>query len=219
LLVAFDLDDTLYLERDFVFSGYHAVDNFLRKSYGIEGVQEAATQLFMKGVRTNVFDEALGRLGARISHGLVSECVEIYQDHSPVISLTTSRRAFLSAIGSCHELAIVTDGKPITQRNKIAALGIQDFFSHIIVTGEHGDTWRKPSPLPFSRLEVLSRLFGGDCAYVADNPLKDFLGPQELGWRVIRVRPEGGIYSHYPTPKGIPETSDTETCLDYLPWV
>ena len=36
-IIAFDLDDTLYKEEDFVFSGYRAVDAHVKAEYGFDG--------------------------------------------------------------------------------------------------------------------------------------------------------------------------------------
>ena len=36
-IIVFDLDDTLYKEEDFVFSGYRAVDAHVKAEYGFAG--------------------------------------------------------------------------------------------------------------------------------------------------------------------------------------
>jgi putative hydrolase of the HAD superfamily len=33
------------------------------------------------------------------------------------------------------------------------------------------------------------------CVYIADNPIKDFISPNRLGWRTIRIRRSGGIHA------------------------
>ena len=54
--LVFDLDDTLYAERDFVISGFHAVDLWLRERRGVKGFAEAAGKIFAAGRRCRIFD-------------------------------------------------------------------------------------------------------------------------------------------------------------------
>jgi len=57
-VVVFDLDDTLYLERDYVRSGFRAVDAWLA-SRGILGFFGEAWANFENGLRGKAFDRAL----------------------------------------------------------------------------------------------------------------------------------------------------------------
>ena len=68
-LVAFDLDDTLYPEREFVQSGFTAVAQHLADAGVIdaESFFNAATSLFVAGARGNIFNLALERLTVVLS--------------------------------------------------------------------------------------------------------------------------------------------------------
>ena len=47
----------------------------------------------------------------------------------------------------------------------------------------------------------------GACAYVADNPEKDFVAPNALGWRTIQYLRPGQIHAHKPpAPGGEPQS-------------
>jgi putative hydrolase of the HAD superfamily len=35
---------------------------------------------------------------------------------------------------------------------------------------------------------------GDECVYVADNPIKDFIGPKALGWGTVRIRRKQGLH-------------------------
>ena len=70
-LVAFDLDDTLYPEREFVHSGFTAVAQYL-DDLGIieaESFFTTATSLFTTGARGNIFDLVLERLAVDFPGG------------------------------------------------------------------------------------------------------------------------------------------------------
>jgi len=207
MLITFDLDDTLYLERDFVYSGFDAVGEYLQKTLHISNFSSEARQVFLSGRRRGIFDRVFIKLGVSVGQNLIDECVEIYREHRPSLNLEGLVHEILEGLRPDHTLALVTDGFPRSQRNKIAALGIESQLDLIIVTGEHGVPWTKPSPLAFQQLERETGFSEGNCVYIGDNPTKDFGGPSLLGWQVLRLRPAGGIYCHLDTPVGIPEIS------------
>ena len=86
----------------------------------------------------------------------------------------------------------MSDGAYVSQEAKVRALGLKTLISLIVLTDAFGrDAW-KPSSRGY--LEVFERLGGShsDYTYIGDNPHKDFIAPNALGWRTIRIRrPEG----------------------------
>ncbi len=204
-LLVFDLDDTLYLERDYISSGFEAVGDYVEVKLGIPGFAFLANQIFDSGHKQNVFDEVFTRLGVVVAQGTLSELVEVYRNHTPKISLDDRVREMLFSLGRENKIAIVTDGFATAQRLKIDALGIDYLFDEIVVTGEHPQSWKKPGTQAFKFLQFTFGAQSAGCFYVADNPLKDFQGPLSLGWEVARIRPKGGVYSHVSTPMGIRE--------------
>src|SRR5690606_37812886 len=67
-----------------------------------------------------------------------------------------------------------------TQRNKLKALGIEQLFNQIVVSEEFGST--KPDERNF-KFFLNSNI--SDYYYIADNPNKDFISPNKLGWSAI----------------------------------
>jgi putative hydrolase of the HAD superfamily len=63
------------------------------------------------------------------------------------------------------------------------------------VTGELGSRARKPSSRPFSAVLDLLGVAAEDAVYVADNPVKDFLGANRIGMGTIRIRHSQGLYA------------------------
>ncbi|HEX6222335.1 MAG TPA: hypothetical protein VF115_14690, partial [Acidimicrobiia bacterium] len=49
-------------------------------------------------------------------------------------------------------------------------------------------------PRAFEMVETRLGLSGDRLAYVADNPAKDFIAPNDRGWTSIRVRIEGQLH-------------------------
>jgi putative hydrolase of the HAD superfamily len=205
--VIFDLDDTLYSERTYAFSGFAAVAAAF-KGYLGDPVQTEAhlRSLFDTEHRRRVFDTLLDQRGFPPDEALVARMIETYHTHRPMISLHPDADRVLAHLHGRHKLGLLTDGLPAAQWAKIEALGLRDRMDHIIVTSDLGLEYTKPHTRAF---ELTSAQFGVDaarCAYAADNPAKDFLGPNTLGWLTVQVVRADGIYrSEPPAPGGRPE--------------
>lgn len=190
-LTVFDLDDTLYLERDFVRSGFAAADRWLVQHNGTAGLADMCRSLFEMGRRGDIFDEALVRLGGTADAALARRLVEVYRGHEPDITLTEDAARYLYARTGGNPSALITDGPAATQQAKVRALGIEQHFGCILCTGALGPGRGKPHPEAFERVEAWARPYRQPLVYVADNPLKDFVTPRSRGWLTIQVeRPE-----------------------------
>ena len=60
----------------------------------------------------------------------------------------------------------------------------------------------KPSPAGFEAIRANLDVPHEACAYVGDNPSKDFLAPNGLGWRTVRLACEGQVHADLPAPPG-----------------
>ncbi len=194
--VVFDLDDTLYLERDYVRSGFRAVGDWCAERLGLEGMQEQAQALFDQGRRGDIFDVALGMLGAGCAAGTVSALAQIYREHVPHIKLLSDAHECLARLQGRVYLGLLTDGNPIQQRAKIDVLGLRSRLDAMVITGEWGVEFYKPHVRGYRYLESQLGVCCTRFVYIADNPSKDFFAPRMLGWNAIRVRRPGGLHEH-----------------------
>jgi putative hydrolase of the HAD superfamily len=193
-LLVFDLDDTLYPERSFVLSGFRAASEWLSARYSVFGLYQRASRLFDNGLRRTVFNSALSELGIKDDGSILAALVEVYRSHSPRIALHDDARWALDHFGQRYRLGLLTDGYAKTQRNKVEALGISRRFDPAVYSDDLGrDRW-KPSPAPFLKVMESTGRAGPGCVYVADNPLKDFVAANALGWVTVRVRRSDGEY-------------------------
>lgn len=206
-VIVFDLDDTLYLEREFALSGFDAVARAFAEVLGdARGARADMERLFDSPARPRVFNALLEMRGLAVEPALVARMVEVYRTHEPRISLLPdAARAFASWASRCR-LALLTDGPTVTQRAKIAALGLTGGLigrlDPIIVTSELGEGFGKPHIRAFERVEQMTGRLAAEHAYVADNVAKDFIAPNQLGWRSVRVRRREGIYRDEPAAEG-----------------
>lgn len=186
-LVVFDMDDTLYLERDYVRSGFEAVGAYLDQNYCLQGFAAAAWGLFLKGARGDTFNRALTELTGTAPKTLVSECVDIYRSHYPKIKMLDDAQRLLNSLGG-KQTALITDGPSESQSAKAKALGLYAKLDRVILTDELGPGAGKPSRRSFQMLEGEFGYSGQQCIYIGDNPAKDFGAPLSLGWATWRVR-------------------------------
>jgi putative hydrolase of the HAD superfamily len=193
--VVFDIDDTLYLERDYVRSGFTAAGAWARTELGVADFGDRAWAAFEAGVRGRIFDEALASCGVPANGSVVSQLVDVYRSHAPAIEPLPDVSVWLAGRPADFAVAVVTDGPRASQRAKAAALDLAGWADPIVFTEELGPGRGKPHPAAFARVEAATGLAGAACAYVADNPAKDFAGPRSRGWRTVRVRREGSLHA------------------------
>lgn len=197
----FDLDDTLYLERDFVFSGFAAVGEWWRQKTGQADFAARCARIFDAGNRGQIFDLALADVGSGPNPQLVARLVAVYREHQPSISLASDVVQFFSNLRGDEFVGIITDGPASTQRAKIKALGLDRQAHLILCTDAWGIAYRKPHPRAFEAVENASRLPASRLTYVADNATKDFVTPRARGWKTVQIlRPERIHPGDAPTP-------------------
>lgn len=190
-LTVFDLDDTLYLERDFVRSGFAAAGRWFEQEHRRSGLAEACLSLFEAGCRQRIFDEALRQFDVPADPAMVSRLVGIYRGHEPDIALAADAERYLSGRAGRVPCALITDGPLVTQQAKVRALGLETRLGCILCTGALGPGRGKPHPEAFERVEAWAGAYGMPLAYIADNPLKDFVTPRSRGWLTVQIeRPE-----------------------------
>jgi glycosyltransferase involved in cell wall biosynthesis/FMN phosphatase YigB (HAD superfamily) len=209
-LVVLDIDDTLYLERDYVRSGFDAVGAWARDELGVDDLGERAWAAFEAGVRRTIFDDALAGAGVEATPEIVSRLVAVYRAHAPAIEMLADARAWLDALAPHVAVAVVTDGPLASQRAKAEALVLTRWADLVVFTETLGPDRGKPHPAAFEQLEAELGVAGHRCAYVADNPAKDFLAPHRMGWRTVRVRRPGGLHA------GVPSGDDVDAEITSL---
>lgn len=192
-VVVFDLDDTLYKEIDFLMSGYREVARLIEKRYGInfEVVYNQLMFWFRHG------DNPFVKLNE--TYGIdnpIEDYLNIYRFHNPAISMSKDTMDTLDKLKSDGMiLGIITDGRVITQNNKIESLGLTKWFNkeHIFINEDSSHF--KPNHWSFDRmmLSCYGRYHDVDFSfcYIGDNTQKDFLAPNQMGWTTICLLDDG----------------------------
>lgn len=185
--VIFDLDDTLYPEKEYIKSGYRAVAEYLGNNKYFDQLWD----YFEEG--KPAIDELLNKLGREKEKNQV---LFIYRNHRPIIHLYKGVLETITKLKKQSiKVGIITDGRPEGQRLKLSILGLEQIVDDIIITDELGGVqFRKPCDISFRIMLQKWRLPSDQVVYIGDNPTKDFQSPQQLGMKAIWFRNEDGIY-------------------------
>jgi putative hydrolase of the HAD superfamily len=219
-VVVFDLDDTLYLERDYVRGGFRAVADEVAKA--LPGRRDEIFDIlwrdFERGIRGNSFDRLVSALPEITTVASVDRLIAVYRTHAPEITPTAGAERVLQVLRSTGiRCGLVTDGRARQQHAKLDALRLTMYFDRVIVN-EARDRF-KPDERSFRQIEDDLRTEGRRCWYVADNPAKDFIGPRQRGWRTIRVRMPGQLWESIESSDPKPDftVSELNAVLNLLP--
>lgn len=193
-LIAFDLDDTIYKEREFVASGYRAIARMLAERYGLDCAEMVHV---MSTAPLNPFDSLKEYLTNRaVQRGIVikenvSWMVNAYRNHLPDIIMSPETYDTLIWLKHCgNRLAMITDGRVTTQSNKIKSLGIDRIIEWRNISISEAVGAEKYDILPFERIMSLNDDIS-EFVYVGDNPMKDFVWPNRLGWITVQLLDNG----------------------------
>lgn len=183
--IIFDLDDTLYNEIEFLKSAYLAI------AQNLEPINWKALLAKMISRYRNRMD-VFGWLTEQFPVSK-EELLFSYRTHVPVI------RPFDGVMEACGRIrekggrmGILTDGRSVTQRNKIMALGLSEVMDYVGISEELGS--EKPNPDNFRHMEAHFKL--DKYYYLGDNLKKDFIVPNALGWTTIGII-DNGLNIHY----------------------
>lgn len=103
--------------------------------------------------------------------------------------LLPGARELITVLSGSHSVALLTNGAPDLQREKIAATGLEPFFKAIAVSGEHGIG--KPKPEIFHRLLSELGVEPGEALMVGNSLERDIVGARNAGIRSIWIRVPG----------------------------
>ncbi len=201
--VIFDLDDTLFLERNYVRSGLAVVGEYLRlKTARRSAFERWMWRRFVSGRRDGMFDALDVHFDLGLGHAGISKLIQVYRRHSPDIRPCRGVEAVLANLRRRRlKLGLLSDGFLPAQRLKLEALGLAKYFDKVIFTEGIGRSAWKPSPRGFESIRRAMGVPHAGCVYVADNPAKDFLAPNGLGWLTIQWRRPGQVHADKPAPR------------------
>jgi len=184
LAVAFEHAD---VEELFTASDYFArFDDFIEPGITVERLR---SNCFAAIAEARGHDPELGRA--------VADEFALERDQSRVRFLPGARAA-LDALAAAHRLAIVTNGAPEMQRQKLAAVGLDEWVDEVVYAGY--DLPAKPRPEAFHH--VLDRLgvTPERAAHVGNSLDSDVRGAKAAGLTAVWVPADPAV-----TPDPVPD--------------
>lgn len=192
-VVAFDLDDTLVPEALFIKSGSRYIARMLHDKYPILSecrVISCMDAALMAHCNHYCALESYLESMSIPPTSVMTETVEKFRMHIPdreIYHMSPSMSSILDDLKSSgFRLALVTDGRSITQRNKIDVAGLYRYFDKddIYISAETGHDKNDPDNF----LAIMRKYAGAEeYHYVGDNPEKDVWQPARLGWHTHLV--------------------------------
>lgn len=183
LHIVFDLDDTIYKEIDYVESAFNYINNYIKLRFKLDLSTDIKNCINNNLGFYDLISQKINKKDFSIDTFL-----ELYRFHYPKISLSKETSLFLNKLISKNiGFSVITDGRSISQRNKLHALGLTKVLKNIIISDETG--YQKPHLFNF---KILNDLYPDKkLIYIADNPSKDFLAPNLLNWKTICLLDDG----------------------------
>ncbi len=181
-MVVFDLDDTLYKEETFVESAYKYIANKLENDLGQNIYNE---MLALRKSRKVVLDVIKAKYSFKAS---IQDLVHDYRFHFPEINLSEGALVLLEKLKKNNQhIGLMTDGRSLSQRNKIKSLNIEKYFDYILISEEFGS--EKPSKNNYQFF--VDNFPSTQYVYIGDNFNKDFVSANELNWLTIGLLDNG----------------------------
>jgi len=159
--IGFDMDGTLYPEREFIAQVYQPIAEQLG-NYCKAPADAIYANLLNRWEEKgssypHLFEEVLAFYQVPFAEKIINQCLAIYRSYEPQLKLADSIIELLNDIRKSKQLFLVTDGNPALQRAKYRALGLDRWFkeNEVIFTGDYGASHYKPNVAILHRFEFL----------------------------------------------------------------
>ena len=192
-VIVFDLDDTLYSEYEYKLSGIRAVVDTVTALYPDWDSDDLWRSIDPDG--KDWLDKLCRHCGFNESEKQV--LLWQYRLHRPTLTPYAAPDFLSELTAPFAARALITDGRSLTQRLKLEALGLFSLFDDILVSEACAS--EKPDSKRFRYLQDKYAAKADCFIYIGDNISKDFIAPNALGWITIGLRPSGRNI-HIPPP-------------------
>jgi putative hydrolase of the HAD superfamily len=190
LHVIFDLDDTLYPERQYAIAGFRSAARWAEAELGLKGLDVEMTEMLDSGMLGKMFATVLSRHAPEHTPEQLRQFHEAYRRaEDPELTLFDDAAEALLRYERQGPIGLITDGTHYVQARKVKALALEQRFAKIVFTDTLGDNraFFKPHPRPFEVMAAALGAPGDRYAYIGDNPAKDFVAPNAMGWTTVLV--------------------------------
>lgn len=186
--ILFDLDGTLYDDREYVRAGFQSAAAYLRETHGVETFGDMVWEYSVERNFNTVFDRIIAAYD--LPETELDDLITAYHDCDPDLQPYPDAEAVLTELLDEYRTAVITGGKH--GERKLRWLGLEDTFDSVYVTPDHKTSKRESTPFEV----VLDELDTSPerALFVGDNPEIDFYWPNRLGMTTVWVRRRPTIF-------------------------
>jgi putative hydrolase of the HAD superfamily len=186
--ILFDLDGTLYDDREYVKAGFRSAAAYLRGKHGVKPFGDMVWEYAVERNFETVFNRILADYD--LPETELNDLIAAYHDCDPDLQLYPDTEAALMELSDVYQTAVVTGGKH--GGRKLELFGLEDSFDTVYVTADHETSKHELKPFK----TVLDELDASaeESIFVGDNPELDFHRPNQLGITTVWVRRRTTIF-------------------------
>lgn len=156
-------------------------------------------------VRVGHWEESIEEtVGSNSPPSLATECYYLWKNSRlELLSLSPQIIDLLKELRSRYKLLLLTNGETQTQREKVEAVGCEEFFDAVVIGGEHAE--QKPFLSIFTLCFSMLGVEAQQCIMVGDSLDTDIEGGLNAGvratvWISSAGSPEGSVKPDYTIP-------------------
>lgn len=199
--VVFDLDDTLYDQYEYLASAFRESAKYLsarlnfNENYLLDRLLEISRTIGSDSGK--IIDALIQSLGENLyEKELADGAVNSFLSYRPAKLETYDgvRNVLESLKAKNFKIGVLTDGRREIQISKLQALSIIHYFDAIVTSDDYGREKRRPAPFTYHLILRKLEVKPQECAFVADNPKKDFITAKKIG--IITIRTLTGEYQN-----------------------
>jgi putative hydrolase of the HAD superfamily len=191
--IGFDLDNTLYDQRDFEFFAFDKISEIVSSQYDISKNDyfKSLCELFYTEEKDKTFDKAMISINSKLPNGwdifVKSKILPIYRSVRPKLKLNDYSKKLLELFyDNNFIMVLITNGNSQIQNYKIDSLGIRNYFNKIYISDDYGKDARKPNFKMFKMMLKDFHLLPEECIYVGDSKILDG-ACEKVGIKFLRI--------------------------------
>ncbi|WP_461536246.1 HAD family hydrolase [Spongorhabdus nitratireducens] len=222
MIIAFDADDTLWVNEPYFREAEAALLEMLSRYYPGEDLldrlyQQEIKNLNIFGYGAKAFTLSMIESAIELSHGKVSgseiqRIIDLGRGiMSQPVKLLKGVEETIKQMSSEHQLMLITKGDLFDQESKIARSGLADYFRIIEVVSEKDEA-------TYNQLLIKHNIQPDQFWMVGNSLRSDVLPIVELGGQAVHIPCDvGWVHEHVDVDESTRQTYHELTCIDQLP--
>ena len=186
--------------------------------------RETSEELYPEFDAVGIFEKIVDRYATSYTHHLPKHKRELLAQTAAEVFRAATRSHLslypdvektLTALQKKYRLGALSDGQEVWAIPELNAVGLSDFFEHVLVSSHYG--YRKPDPRLFKKLLKKMHLDPNEAVYVGNDMYRDVYGAQGVGLKTVFFRSNQGEQT-FPDAKPDYVISRFSKLIDAMEW-